>query len=226
MPADEVNKLMEEVERFAETKNVEALRKYPFVFIRRSLHGRSQRGISRSAPNRIIREYLSQRLVAAPIIATAFLRVSGLITTHDKGTPRGVPFVLYLGLQSYGTSISSIFAVLAPVQHIDLALAIAKDEDIAVAKLAFLYRFLDRHGPQGDGILRAHQVSFRGAGNGRELVHHDGHGRGGGGADGNLHFGVGFDRSRPALVFGLAVRGRGGGRCAAGPGSRCAPAPD
>jgi hypothetical protein len=33
MPAEEVDKLMEEVERYAETKNVEALRKYPFVYV-------------------------------------------------------------------------------------------------------------------------------------------------------------------------------------------------
>jgi len=33
MPKEEVNKLMEEVEKFAEEKNVEALRKYPFVFV-------------------------------------------------------------------------------------------------------------------------------------------------------------------------------------------------
>lgn len=33
MPKDEVSKLMEEVERYAEAKNVEALRKYPFVFV-------------------------------------------------------------------------------------------------------------------------------------------------------------------------------------------------
>ena len=33
MPADEVSRLMEEVERYAETKDVEALKKYPFVFV-------------------------------------------------------------------------------------------------------------------------------------------------------------------------------------------------
>ena len=33
MPADEVSKLMEEVERCAEAKDVEALKKYPFVFV-------------------------------------------------------------------------------------------------------------------------------------------------------------------------------------------------
>jgi len=33
MPADEVSKLMEEVERYAEAKDVEALKKYPFVFV-------------------------------------------------------------------------------------------------------------------------------------------------------------------------------------------------
>ena len=33
MPADEVSKLMEEVEKFAEAKDVEALKKYPFVFV-------------------------------------------------------------------------------------------------------------------------------------------------------------------------------------------------
>jgi len=33
MPADEVNRLMEEVERYAEAKNVEALKKYPFVYV-------------------------------------------------------------------------------------------------------------------------------------------------------------------------------------------------
>jgi hypothetical protein len=33
MPKDEVSKLMEEVETYAEAKNVEALRKYPFVFV-------------------------------------------------------------------------------------------------------------------------------------------------------------------------------------------------
>jgi hypothetical protein len=33
MPADEVSRLMEEVERYAEAKDVEALRKYPFVFV-------------------------------------------------------------------------------------------------------------------------------------------------------------------------------------------------
>ena len=33
MPAEEVSRLMEEVERYAEAKDLEALRKYPFVFI-------------------------------------------------------------------------------------------------------------------------------------------------------------------------------------------------
>ena len=33
MPQDEVSKLMAEVEQYAEAKNVEALRKYPFVFV-------------------------------------------------------------------------------------------------------------------------------------------------------------------------------------------------
>ena len=33
MPAEEVSRLMQEVEQFAEAKNVEALKKYPFVFV-------------------------------------------------------------------------------------------------------------------------------------------------------------------------------------------------
>jgi hypothetical protein len=33
MAADEVSKLMEEVEKYAEAKDVEALKKYPFVYI-------------------------------------------------------------------------------------------------------------------------------------------------------------------------------------------------
>ena len=33
MPSDEVSKLMEEVERYAEAKDVEALKKYPFVYV-------------------------------------------------------------------------------------------------------------------------------------------------------------------------------------------------
>jgi hypothetical protein len=33
MSAEEVNRLMEEVERYAAAKDVEALRKYPFVFV-------------------------------------------------------------------------------------------------------------------------------------------------------------------------------------------------
>ena len=33
MPADEVSHLMEEVEKLAEAKDVEALKKYPFVFV-------------------------------------------------------------------------------------------------------------------------------------------------------------------------------------------------
>ena len=33
MPKDEVSKLMAEVEQFAEAKDVEALKKYPFVFV-------------------------------------------------------------------------------------------------------------------------------------------------------------------------------------------------
>jgi hypothetical protein len=33
MPQDEVSKLMAEVEQYAEEKNMEALRKYPFVFV-------------------------------------------------------------------------------------------------------------------------------------------------------------------------------------------------
>ena len=33
MPADEISKLMEEVEKYAEAKDVEALKKYPFVYI-------------------------------------------------------------------------------------------------------------------------------------------------------------------------------------------------
>jgi hypothetical protein len=33
MPAEEISRLMEEVERLAEAKDVEALKKYPFVFV-------------------------------------------------------------------------------------------------------------------------------------------------------------------------------------------------
>ena len=33
MPADEVSHLMEEVEKLAEAKDTEALRKYPFVYV-------------------------------------------------------------------------------------------------------------------------------------------------------------------------------------------------
>jgi hypothetical protein len=33
MPKDEVSKLMEEVEKYAEAKDLEALKKYPFVFV-------------------------------------------------------------------------------------------------------------------------------------------------------------------------------------------------
>lgn len=33
MPKEEASRLMEEVEKFAEAKDVEALRKYPFVFV-------------------------------------------------------------------------------------------------------------------------------------------------------------------------------------------------
>ena len=33
MPADEVSRLMEEVERYAEARDVQALKKYPFVFV-------------------------------------------------------------------------------------------------------------------------------------------------------------------------------------------------
>ena len=33
MPAEEVSKLMEEVERYAAARDVEALKKYPFVFV-------------------------------------------------------------------------------------------------------------------------------------------------------------------------------------------------
>jgi hypothetical protein len=33
MPADEVTRLMEEVEKLAEAKDVEALKKYPFVYV-------------------------------------------------------------------------------------------------------------------------------------------------------------------------------------------------
>jgi len=33
MPADEVSRLMEEVEKLAEAKDTEALKKYPFVFV-------------------------------------------------------------------------------------------------------------------------------------------------------------------------------------------------
>jgi len=33
MPAEEANRLMEEVEKLAEAKDVEALKKYPFVFV-------------------------------------------------------------------------------------------------------------------------------------------------------------------------------------------------
>jgi len=33
MPAEEVSRLMEEVEKLAEAKDVDALRKYPFVFV-------------------------------------------------------------------------------------------------------------------------------------------------------------------------------------------------
>jgi len=33
MPTEEANRLMEEVEKLAEAKDVEALKKYPFVFV-------------------------------------------------------------------------------------------------------------------------------------------------------------------------------------------------
>ena len=43
MPADEVSKLMEEVEKHAEAKDVEALKKYPFVFVGDPYHDKSGR---------------------------------------------------------------------------------------------------------------------------------------------------------------------------------------
>ena len=43
MPADEVSKLMEEVEKHAEAKDVEALKKYPFVFVGDPYEGKSGR---------------------------------------------------------------------------------------------------------------------------------------------------------------------------------------
>jgi len=33
MPPDEVSRLMEEVERYAEARDMQALRKYPFVYV-------------------------------------------------------------------------------------------------------------------------------------------------------------------------------------------------
>jgi hypothetical protein len=33
MPAEEVSRLMEEVEKYAEERDVEALKKYPFVYV-------------------------------------------------------------------------------------------------------------------------------------------------------------------------------------------------
>jgi hypothetical protein len=33
MPEEEISRLMEEVERYAEAKDLEALKKYPFVFV-------------------------------------------------------------------------------------------------------------------------------------------------------------------------------------------------
>ena len=33
MPTEDVSKLMEEVEKYAEAKDLEALKKYPFVFV-------------------------------------------------------------------------------------------------------------------------------------------------------------------------------------------------
>ena len=42
MPADEVSKLMEEVEKYAEAKNIEALKKYPFVFVGDPYKGKSR----------------------------------------------------------------------------------------------------------------------------------------------------------------------------------------
>ena len=33
MPTEDISKLMEEVEHYAEAKDLEALRKYPFVFV-------------------------------------------------------------------------------------------------------------------------------------------------------------------------------------------------
>ena len=45
MPADEVSKLMEEVERYAEAKDVEALKKISLRFRRRSLQRPKQRSL-------------------------------------------------------------------------------------------------------------------------------------------------------------------------------------
>ena len=52
-----------------------------------------------------------------------------------------------------------------------------------------------------------HQVRLRGAGDGRELVHHHRNRRRRGGAHGNLHLGVRFDGRLPALVFRLTSSG-------------------
>jgi len=41
MPAEEVSKLMEEVEKHAEAKDVEALKNYPFVFVGDPYKGKS-----------------------------------------------------------------------------------------------------------------------------------------------------------------------------------------
>src|SRR5208283_5815144 len=79
-------------------------------------------------------------------------------------------------------------AVLAAMEDLDAAFAVAEDEDFSIAELALLYRFFDGHGTHGDRVGGLHQVRFGGAGDGGELVHHDGHSRGRAGADGNLGF--------------------------------------
>src|ERR1700759_3890497 len=44
------------------------------------------------------------------------------------------------------------------MKDFDIAALVAKDENFTVAEFAFFYRFFKRHGTQGDGVDRAHDV--------------------------------------------------------------------
>src|SRR5262245_27512217 len=98
-------------------------------------------------------------------------------TTDDQGPTTGF-------LRRFDQLHSSVAGA---VQHHHLAFRIAKDEHVPVAEVAFLNRFLQRHGTKCDCFVRMRQMNFGGFRHSGKLVHHHRHRGCLSHSDGRLH---------------------------------------